>query len=200
MLNTIKLDNKDLVLVIGIATIFVIAILVSIFLKRTPPIIKKLTDYLNLVPSLKKPEDIFNYSQLLKAWPTTTWQYFLEGKRAGKEIYFGVFYINNKQYFLWSIKDDVKPILISNCDMQIDWSFHEKVENLNIFTKEKYLLENIKKSDQFILDIHYLFKGENNFLEFTDLNQIVYVTDYKYEEIKELLEVFAKFSHIKEHL
>lgn len=194
------MENKVSLLLIFGALVFLFGLISWIFLKKTPPVLGKLIEYLNLAAVNKKPAEIFAYSKLLKMWPNITWEYFLGGKRAGREVNFGVFYSNGTKYFLCSIKDEVKPLIVSNIEIDNNWPQKVKIENLFAYAKEEYLLNNAKRSDQFILDIQYLFKGQQNFLEFTDLNQIIYITDYEFNNTKELLEVFAKFSHIKEHL
>lgn len=180
--------------------LFLVGVISLLWLKKTPTLIAGLTEYLNLKPATKKPTEIFVYAKLLNMFPEINWRYFFNGKRAGKDVYFGVFYSNKQEYCFFSIKDEVKPMLVSDNDLGDIYQEKTKLENLHIYAKDRYMLENIEKSDQFILDTQYLFMGRNNYLEFTDLNQVILITDYKFTNIKEMLEFFAKFSHIKEHL
>ncbi len=158
-------------------------------------------EYLNLSKVDDDPKELFSYSKYFsKLGNDVHWSYLYGGKRDGKDVYYGIFTHKKTSYTFFATKEEVKPLFVSSENIDLGFEIQEQIENIFIQAKERFVIDNVKKSDDFILDIQYLFKGANNYVEFTDLNQVMIITDYQFENIKELLEFFAKFKQLKGHL
>jgi len=62
------------------------------------------------------------------------------------------------------------------------------------------LTEKIKQTPEFLINLADIFPGRHNWLEFTDLNQVILVTDYDFDDHAKMLKLIADFVQIKEKL
>ncbi len=157
-------------------------------------------EYFNFRPAEKTPKEVFSYSQFLQTCDAE-WTNFFMGKREGADIYYGHFKIDRDFFTFLAIKAEVKPAIVTDMPKE-DFNYEHQINigNLKIFAKEKYMLENIKKSDEFLLCTQGLFRGENNLLEFTDLNQVIIITDHIFKDSQEMNDFFAKFKQLKDKI
>ncbi len=188
--------------VIGILILLLI-IYINFFSRKTPAWLADLVNYLNF-----RNEDDFEHWLLYSRYFKNHRVKWLEGycgKRENKEIFFGLFEMDNQVFFCSIVKAEVKPMILTNkLDEKYDWDFFENIiindNSYNLFASEKYLLANIKNSGNFQLMLGEIFKGKINVLEFTELNQVVFISDRLFETSKEGIEFFSTFIHLKDEL
>jgi hypothetical protein len=194
------LENWQNALIVLIVLAVLGGLFSLLFLKRMPAPMSGFIEYFNFRTSEKEPATVFGYSKFLRS-VKCKWQFFFTGKREGLDIYYGIFEYKRNFYNFLSIKSEVKPAIITDMkNLSLDYSFQSDMDNLRIYSKDNYMLENIQKSDDFILGVQDLFRGKNNLIEFTDLNQVLILTDYTFNTAKEMNEYFAKFRQLKEKL
>jgi hypothetical protein len=145
-----------------------------------------------------------NYSRFLSKWQGIRWNYAYAGREKGQEITLGNFSVDNRYFYYFSYKTTVKPMIITNTDDQFDFTAIETIklgqQTFGLYTKERFLVEKIINSPEFLINLEKIFPGRNNWLEFTDLNQVILVTDYDFADEKTMLELIANFIQIKEKL
>lgn len=176
---------------------------IIISFNRVPKWLQEVILYLNMKPA-EIGEATVSYSKFLHKWKNLKWNYVYTGREKGQEIVMGNFSIDGRYFYFFSYKTTVKPMIITNTDDKFDeLSFSELKNNGNsyyLYTSESFLAEKIKNSPDFLISISRIFPGRNNWLEFTDLNQVILVTDYDFDDHQKMLQLMADFVQIKEKL
>ena len=197
--------NLTPILVVAAVVIIIALFIFLVVLQRTPGWLRGLADYMNFKNARNKETEIFRYSQIAKKFLNLKWLYLFNRQQKSEELYFGGFWGSKKKYTLVAKKDLVKPLIITNkAEFDIDWPYQGEIEvakeKYRVWAQENYLLDNIMKSVSFHSHLELLFLGEENWLEFTDLNQILLVTDYQFDNTQEATKYISYFNQIKENL
>ncbi|MBU0647844.1 hypothetical protein KJ855_01550 [Patescibacteria group bacterium] len=199
------MGNIDISLVsqAGLIIAIILIIYFWFFAKKTPAWLQEYVNYLNLAPTSDK-ENLFSYSKFFEKHHRVSWQYLYHGKHENIETNFGSFVEDRKTYFCLLMKSEVKPMILTNSqdEYRTDYQYKIKIGQMEakLFSKEKYLVENIVKSGDFRVRLSNLFIGKNNWLEFTELNQMILITDYQFTTGREALDYFANFKILKEEM
>jgi len=183
-----------------------LAVIVWLLIRRLnerPGWLKETILYLNMKP-VEVSQAAISYSKFLSKWQNIKWNYAFAGKEKGQEIVLGNFSIDDRYFYYLSYKTTVKPMLITNTDDQFDdmpaTDLMTADTKYHIYSKEKFLLDKITNHPDFLNNLSAIFPGRHNWLEFTDLNQVILVTDYDFSDHQTLLKLIANFIQIKEKL
>lgn len=171
--------------------------------RRMPSWLREVILYLNMT-STEIGEATINYSQFLSKWEDIKWNFAYTGREKGQEITLGNFSVDDRYFYYFAYKTTVKPMLITDTDDQFDAPITETLihdkKNYHVFSKEKFIIEKIKDNPEFMINLTNIFPGRHNWLEFTDLNQVILVTDYDFDDHAKMLNLIANFVQIKEKL
>ncbi|MFA4930375.1 MAG: hypothetical protein WC570_00700 [Patescibacteria group bacterium] len=197
------MDWRLLIILIG-ALLVIVTLAISWFGSKTPPIIREFVNYFNLHKYQGEITDLLHYSQYFSHLPQINWQYFYGGKREGKELYFGLFDQAGVNFTFFLLADEVRPMIISSSDQKYNWPEQRPIHiNGQIYTitaPETYIIDNLVKSNDLLISLSDLFQGQVNCLEFTELNQIIFITDYQFADNRQLIEIFSQFFKLKEKI
>lgn len=202
---TTYLSNLDwrLLLLMGGVVFVIMMILINFFWGKTPSYVRELTSYMNL-KDFDGISNILQYSKYFKRHNNVRWLFVFNGKREGKELFFGSYILQNNRYNFFLIKEEVKPMMVTDENDDYDWpySLKDKIagREFNFYAQDKYLIENITNSDDLRIIMEDLLGGDHNCLEFTDLNQVLLVTDHEFKDGKELIEYFIKIFKLKDKI
>lgn len=167
--------------------------------RRVPKFVMEFANLVNLALD-EREREIFKFSIFFKQHPQAQVLYLFTGKNEGKETYFGSFFENKKIYYFVMRKEQTSPLVITDTSERFDLTNSmtiEKPAKWLIYSKEKYLIESAAKSLDFLHALKSIFVGQNNWLEFTDLNQAFLITDYQFSNSNSLVQWLAEFAHLK---
>lgn len=174
--------------------------------KKIPSFVREFLNNVNFDKSGKLFEEITKFSIFFKVNKIENLNYFYRGKVGGAENYFASFRFDGRPFYLFGIKKEVSQLVVTNF-LNTDNGILPLRENIRlgdkeylVWTKEKYVLENVIKSRDFRFEAQELFKGKNIWLEFTDLNQIFFITDNVFTKSPQLIETMTLLNKIKENI
>lgn len=174
--------------------------------KKIPPFVREFLNNVNFDKSGKSFEEITKFSIFFKINKIDALNYFYRGKVGGAENYFASFRFNGQLFYFFGIKKEVSQLVVTNF-LNNDNEILPLRENIRlgdrkyqIWAKEKYVLENVIKSKYFRFEAQELFKDKDIWLEFTDLNQIFFITDNVFSKSPQLIETMTLLNKIKENI
>jgi hypothetical protein len=186
----------------GVVLIFLAVYFISAS-RFVPPFVLEFINYINLKPEANR--RIGLYSKVLALFTgELNWDYLFSQKIKGKELYFGHFRAAGQSYYLFITNEEVKPMVLTNTKKTVGYPIVEKLSwddtKVTLETKERYLVENVRKSTEFAHDLTELMEGDRCWYEFTELGEVVLVTDHEFSTAKELIRFLAIFTQLKNKL